>query len=347
MIVLVGVFLATTRASGFFASVDPEGGALTGNASVVADAGAAGGKAVQFNAAVTPPPTSGCAAGVTGSAPACEMAPPAAATSGKHWNVAFSEEFEGADYDHNKLTPCFDWNYGDCTSSFNQGYEHYLASQVQVSGGLAHLIAAPLSPSYASSACYNGNCTYKSGILATSRKSGNDPDTGYLYKFTYGYVEASLKVPSTQGFFVAWWMLPADPSYTYTYNGHRYEIDILESLGSDPTDMQMHYSWGPDPDYYSPNEAHKNGSCADMDYSKGQHRFGVDWEPTFVAYYIDGVKCGQLNATATVPVPNVPMQLILDQMVSNNWQRSIGKPLLNNTLTNDVQVDYMRVYQQQ
>jgi hypothetical protein len=277
--------------------------------------------------------------------------------SGKHWNVTFTEEFNGSDYDHAKLTPCFDWNYGDCTNSFNNGYEHYLASQIGLSGGVAHLTAAPLSPPYSSSACYNSSCTYKSGLLSTARKSGNDPATAYLYKFTYGYVEASLKVVNQQGFFVAWWMLPADTTYNYHYdasgtpnaNGaYRYEIDILEMLGHDPTDMEMHYSWADDSNaYYSPNDSSKNGACPDStDFSQGFHRFGVDWEPTFVAFYIDGVKCGQHNATASAPVPNIPMQLILNQMVSVNWQRNVGKPLLNTTLTSDLQVDYMRVYQQ-
>jgi beta-glucanase (GH16 family) len=347
-VILIGLLAwGSLRATGFFAATEPDGGSLSGNASTVSDGTASGGKALQFNAPAPPPPSGGCATGVTGSSPACTLAPPASAGSGKHWNVTFSEEFNSTDYDHNKLTPCFDWNYGDCTSTFNQGYEHYLPSQVTVSGGAAHLVAAPLSPSYNTSACYNSSCTYKSGLLSTARKSGNDPANSYLYSFTYGYVESSLKVVNQQGFFVAWWMLPADPGYSYTYNGFRYEIDILEELGHDPTDMEMHYSWATDPNaYYSPNDTQKNGACADLDYSKAFHRFGVDWEPTFVAFYIDGVKCGQHNATANEPVPNVPMQLILNQMVSVNWQRSVNKPLLDTSLTSDLQSDYIRVYQQ-
>ena len=345
------ILVNLSRASGFFSSTEPENGSVSGNASVISDAAASGSKAVRFNAPAAPPAgggdTSGCATNVTGASPACTETPPATAASGKHWNVGFSEEFNGTDYDHNKLTPCFDWNYGDCTSSFNSGYEHYLPSQVTVGGGAAHLVAAPLSPAYSSSACFNSSCTYKSGLLSTARKNGNDPANSYLYSFTYGYVEANLKVVNQQGFFAAWWMLPADPSYNYTYGNFRYEIDILEMLGHDPADMQMHYSWATDSNaYYSPNDTHKNGACADLDYSQAFHRFGVDWEPTYVAFYIDGVKCGQHNATASAPVPNVPMQLILDQMVSNNWQRSVGKPLTNNTLTSDLQADYIRVYQQ-
>ncbi len=349
---LGGYLIYSSFASGFASSIEPENGTISSPATQITDAAASGGKAVRFGSAGG----DGCAAGQVGTPPNCFSTPPAPLSAGQHWTVPFYEEFNGADYDHNKLTPCFDWNFGGCTSTFNNGYEHYLPSQVTVSGGLAHLIAAPLSPPYADSSCYNGSCIYKSGLLSTARKSGNDPASTYLYKFTYGYVEASLKVPNQQGFFTAWWMLPADTSFSYHYDASgtandngpfRYEIDILEMLGHDPTDMEMHYSWADASSaYYSPNDAHKNGACANLDYSQAQHRFGVDWEPTFVAFYIDGVKCGQHDATANEPVSNVPMQLILNQMVSNNWQRSVGKPLLNNTLTSDLQVDYMRVYQQ-
>src|SRR5258705_2117470 len=62
------------------------------------------------------------------------------------WQLSFSEEFEGSGYDAAKLTPCFDWNYGGCTGSFNQGREYYGASQIHVSGRAAHLVAEPTSP---------------------------------------------------------------------------------------------------------------------------------------------------------------------------------------------------------
>ena len=73
-------------------------------------------------------------------------APPIAAPAGKTWNLGFDAEFDGTSLDTTKLTPCFDWNYGGCTSSFNGGKEHYLASQVQLSNGVAHLVAEPLNP---------------------------------------------------------------------------------------------------------------------------------------------------------------------------------------------------------
>jgi hypothetical protein len=264
--------------------------------------------------------------------------PPAPAEPGKSWVLSFAEEFDGADYDHSKLSPCFDWNTGSCTSSFNNGYEHYDPGQVQLAGGIGKLIAEPLKPPLDESACYQGSCTYKSGLLSTCRADASD--TEYLYSFTYGYVEASLKIPGTQGFFTAFWMLPAEPSYDYAT-----EIDILEALGHDPTDMEMHYHYANRTKSYSPNgDSGKNGACADLDYSQGQHRFGVDWEPTHVAFYVDGVKCGEF--TDSTEIEKNPMQIILNHMVSVNWQRDIGKPLLDDTLVRELDVDYIRVFQQ-
>jgi len=42
----------------------------------------------------------------------------------------------------------------------------------------------------------------------------------------------------------------------------------------------------------------------------------------------------------------MPMQIILNQMVSNDWQRRVRKPLLDTALTRQLEVDYLRVWQQ-
>src|SRR5688572_22563160 len=131
VVVIVGLGLLRTMAGGFFAAVDPDAGTLTTNAKLVTDSGADGGKAIQFTApsptpsprtptpTPTPPPpppsSGGCAAGQVGTPPNCYPAPPAPVAAGKQWKMVFGEEFNGTDYDHNKLTPCFDWNYGACT----------------------------------------------------------------------------------------------------------------------------------------------------------------------------------------------------------------------------------------
>jgi hypothetical protein len=253
--------------------------------------------------------------------------------------LTFSEEFNGADYDHNKLTPCFDWNSGECTASFNNGREHYLPSQVTVSNGTAKLTARPAGKPIPSEACQNQSCTYVAGLLSTARRR-NDTGQAYLYKFTYGFVEARLKFPATRGFFTAFWMLPADPSFDY-----RTEIDILEVLGDDPTTMFMTYHHSNRSQSYAVNKRkHHNGACRVRDYSKEFVDIGIDWEPTKIAWYIDRVKCGEY--TDASQIENGPMQIILHMMVDNDWQRQWNVGLADPTLARQLEVDYLRVYQQ-
>jgi hypothetical protein len=285
------------------------------------------------------------AAPVAGTSPAIAVssgpaapAPPVPAPAGKRWALTFSEEFNGADYDHSKLTPCFDWNAGECTASFNEGREHYLPAQVHVSKGTAKLIAAPATKPIPSSACQHGSCTYVAGLLSTARPRVGT-DHAYLYSFTYGFVESRLKFPATQGFFTAFWMLPADPDFTY-----RTEIDILELLGDDPSTMYMTYSYANRTQSYAVNKGkHNNGACPAKDYSKGFVDVGVDWEPDRIAWYIDGIKCAEYTDASRIE--NGPMQLILHLMVDNNWQRRWNVGLTDPKLVRQLEVDYLRVYQ--
>lgn len=286
----------------------------------------------------SPRPTPTVSPGCAGSA-SCPAPPPFAAASGKRWKLSFAEEFSGTDYDHKKLTPCFDWNYGGCTSSFNNGREHYQKSQIVVSNGTAKLIAAPLSPPLSEGACRSGSCTYKAGLLSTARPRA-DNGSDYLYKFTYGYVESRLKFPATRGFFTAFWMLPTNTSYAY-----RSEIDILELLGNDPKTMFMTYHYKNRSQSYAVNKGtFNNGACAVKDYSKGFVRMGLDWQPNRIAWYIDGKKCAEF--TDANQIESGPMQIILHMMVDNDWQRRWNVGLLDPKLVRQLEVDYIRVYQQ-
>ncbi len=60
MIVLTaGLVIILTKASGFFASNEPESGTVATNAHVITDGTASGGQAIQFNAPTPPPPSGG------------------------------------------------------------------------------------------------------------------------------------------------------------------------------------------------------------------------------------------------------------------------------------------------
>jgi hypothetical protein len=282
----------------------------------------------------------GCASGEIGTPPNCFPPPPVPPGSGRRWTVTFSEEFNGTDYDRKKLSPCFDWNYGACTNSFNKGREHYDPAQIAVSNGTAKLTAAPLVPPLSSTGCYQDQCTYKSGLLSTCRPNAGD-GSAYLYAFTYGYVESRMKFPATQGFFTAFWMVPADPTYAY-----RSEIDIVEILGDDPNTIFMTYHYNNRTQSHAVNQGKgNNGSCAVKNYATEFHRFGLDWQPTHVAWYIDGIKCAEFAGT-TAQIENGPMQIIIDLMVDHAWQQSWNVMLQDTTLVRQLELDYLRVYQQ-
>ncbi len=261
--------------------------------------------------------------------------PPAAGTD---WTLVFAEEFDGTDYDQSKLSPCFDWNHGDCTSSFNKGRETYRPEQVRVGGGTAQLVAEPLDPPKSDDACFQGLCTYKAGLLSTARP--NATDGRYLFPFTYGYVESRMKFPAEPGFFTAFWLVPTDPTYQY-----RSEIDVVEILGGSPETVYMTY-W-----YDGRSRSHKvngrwpdNGECAAKDYSRDWVKFGVDWQPTHIAWYIDGIKCGEFSDASQVE--DGPMQLIVTMMIDNEWERNEGSVLSSPRLVDQLEIDYIRVYQQ-
>jgi hypothetical protein len=265
--------------------------------------------------------------------------PPVSPPAGTAWALEFDVDFNGNDLDNTKLTPCFDWNAGHCTSSFNQGREHYLPSQVQLRDGLAHLVAQPLTPPYPDSACYGGLCTYKSGLLSTARPDQSSP---YLYSFTYGYVESRLKLPSKPGMFTAFWMLPAHPNFQYDY-----EIDILENLAGKPEVIYQTYVYDNRRTGYKVNDVvqETNGKCAKTDYSSGFHTYGVDWERDHIAFYIDGTECGRFTPNSADQIASEPMQIILSLMVDINWQRAAKLVLDSQSVIDELAVDYLRVWQ--
>lgn len=59
VVLVAGLFIVLTKASGFFAFAEPEQGTKTANAKVVSDANASGGSAIKFTAPETTPPPSG------------------------------------------------------------------------------------------------------------------------------------------------------------------------------------------------------------------------------------------------------------------------------------------------
>jgi len=107
--------------------------------------------------------------------------------------------------------------------------------------------------------------------------------------------------------------------------------------------MTYHYA-GRDQSYHVNQGKFDNGACAVKDYSANFVRMGVDWEPDHIAWYIDGQECGRFDDATQIE--DGPMQLILHMMVDNDWQRQWNVGLTDPTLVRQLEVDYIRLYQQ-
>lgn len=176
-------------------------------------------------------------------------------------------------------------------------------------------------------------CQYTSARLNTYGK----------FTFTYGRVEARIKVSSTQGLWPAFWMLGADffdQRRPWPYTG---EIDIMEHVGKEPNRV---YSTLHAPQYFG---AGGYGSPLDLGQpaSSAFRTFAVEWDSSHMTFSVDGnrfftVDREQLETTRGPWVFDHPFFLIINNAVGGDWP---GPPGAGTQLPQDMVLDYVRVYQ--
>lgn len=146
---------------------------------------------------------------------------------------------------------------------------------------------------------------------------------------TYGYFEARLKFAAGQGIHDAFWMLPIDGS-------GQYELDIGEQRGSEPGNVLT--------------VSHAVDGGRDISHSKGItvptattefHTYGVDWEPDYITFYIDGVA---VRTQPTFPGLDKPMYMLAS--IGGGGLYS-GAPDSITPFPANMEVDYIRAYASQ
>ena len=106
--------------------------------------------------------------------------------------------------------------------------------------------------------------TYLSGAISS-----------YPFGQTYGYFELCGRVPSGRGLWPAFWLMPTDMSWPP-------ENDVMEVLGHDPGTL---YTTVHSRSF--PHGTMRGYGTRTVDLSTAEHRFGVDWGPERVRYYLD------------------------------------------------------------
>lgn len=175
-------------------------------------------------------------------------------------------------------------------------------------------------------------CQYTSGRLNTSG----------LFSFTYGRVEARIKVSGTQGLWPAFWMLGADLFTGRAPWPNAGEIDVMEHVGRTPGEISstLHA-----PAYNGADgvgKVYRTTGDLSMDF----HTYAADWRPDRITFSVDG-KAFFVADRATIErtrgpwVFDRPFVLLLNNAVGGPFP---GPPGAGTRLPQDMVVDYVHVY---
>jgi beta-glucanase (GH16 family) len=237
-------------------------------------------------------PTAGPALGAPTSAPSAPSSPRPSPVGGPR--VILDESFDDATLDRATWNTCHWWDDEGCTIGSNEELQWYRSEQVQIRGGALRLTAVPDPIEASDGKAYD----FRSGMVTTGPERH---DGTAKLAFTYGTVEARLRVPAGKGLWSAMWLLPADED-------SRPEIDVLEALGQDPATMIMHLHPA-DRDAESPRQDHR---LPGPDLSQGWHDIKLDWAPGRLTFFADGVEVWRVSGDQ---VPAEPMYLIMNLAV--------------------------------
>ncbi|EGG35192.1 ricin-type beta-trefoil lectin domain protein [Paenibacillus sp. HGF5] len=231
------------------------------------------------------------------------------------WNLVWSDEFNGTSLNRSNWTPEIGTGSGGWGNNELQYYTDR-AQNVQVTGG--NLVITAQKESY-------GGMNYTSARIKTQD----------LKSFTYGKVEARIKLPSGQGLWPAFWMLGSNISTVgWPKSG---EIDIMERVNLNPyVNGTVHWDAG--------GHAEFGRVSGNLDFSQF-HVYSIEWDSKYIRWFVDGQQFNEFyieNGTGNTEEFQRPFFLLLNLAVGGNWP---GSPNNSTPFPSQMLVDYVRVYQ--
>lgn len=246
----------------------------------------------------------------------------------RQWQLVWSDEFEGA-----AGTPVNpdNWTHEIGGHGWGNNELEYYTNRVENAAldGAGHLAIVAREENPGDYACHYGPCRYTSARLVTRDK----------VEFTYGRVEARLKIPRGQGIWPAFWMLGAKfPETPWPNCG---EMDIMENVGKEP---RMVHGTVHGPGYSGANGIGA-GYTFDRDVADEFHVFAIDWDPDAIRWYVDGhlyyiLTPADLDGREWVF--DGDFFILLNVAVGGNWP---GSPDDTTQFPQTMLVDYVRVYE--
>lgn len=244
------------------------------------------------------------------------------ASSQTNWTLVWADEFtqaDGTSPDNSK------WAYDIGNNGWgNNEWEYYTSRTNNVRIENNQLVIEAKQENYLGS-------SYTSARLKTQGKAF----------WTYGRIEARMKLPRGQGIWPAFWMLGTNiTSVSWPTCG---EIDIMENIGREPTIVHgtVH---GPG---YSGGNGIGGGYSLPGNpvFADDFHVYGIEWTTNVIKWFVDGQ---QFFTVTSASLPNgstwvftAPQFLLLNLAVGGDWP---GYPNGSTVFPQRLTVDYVRVY---
>ncbi len=150
----------------------------------------------------------------------------------------------------------------------------------------------------------HGSLFYYSGNIETRQK------------FQYGYFEIKCKLPYHQGSYPAFWLWGADSVLHYYEEIDIMEYDYGEKIANGASTI---YSLGCLDDISGTNDITRYGNNVNLPSNNDithWHRYGCEWLPDRITWYLDGEVVGEyINQ---VYIPKHPMVLKANYSISNS-----------------------------
>jgi len=252
------------------------------------------------------------------------------ASLAQNWQLIWQDEFNGNTLDQTKWSHDLGTGSAQGLNGWGNGeLQYYQPENTTLANGILTIEAKQETQGI--SDFYSGFQPY---YYSSSKIHTRDK-----FEFIYGKVEARIKTVDGEGYWPAFWMLSGG---CWPESG---EIDIMEQWGNDGntsvTTGAAHLgNCGDGSSNYTVGTSTINsGSYAD-DY----HVYSVIWYEDYVAWYVDDVLFHTITPSSypsqyAWPFNSNDWYLILNLAITNSG------PNGNTTFPNQIDVDYVRVYQ--
>jgi beta-glucanase (GH16 family) len=224
------------------------------------------------------------------------------------WTLTFHDEFDGPSLDASAWGKRYKWG----EAVVNGELEAYVDDAFAFQDGALRIVATNAPGTYAGQ-----TMSYRSGLIAS------------VHEQTYGYFEMRCRMPKGKGYWPAFWLLASNAPGVN-------EIDIHEFLGDGVNTVYTTVHWGPS---YASGAMSDGKAFTGPDFTADFHTFGVEWDPAFIAWNVDGQEVHRHTGDG---IPSVNLYIIANLAVGGSWP---GAPDATTVFPGYYDIDYIRAYQ--